>query len=164
MLHDSGVIRPKGAGRPDRLADLARRLESLLEAGGVDEAAVETPFSGRNPRSAIVLAEARGVILAVLGAQGLAVGFATVYRSMSLFVEAGIAKERRFHEGCVRYEPGVDVGHHDHLVCEGCGAIEEFEDPTIERIQQEIAVKRGFEVRYHRLELYGRCRRCGPAA
>ncbi|MEW6490694.1 MAG: Fur family transcriptional regulator [Thermodesulfobacteriota bacterium] len=88
------------------------------------------------------------------------IGHATVYRSMGLFVEAGIAKERRFHEGRVRYEPGVDVGHHDHLVCLSCGDIQEFEDPTIEQIQQDIAGSRGFQVTYHRLELYGLCARC----
>ncbi len=88
------------------------------------------------------------------------IGHATVYRCMGLFVEAGIAKERRFHEGRVRYEPGVDVGHHDHLVCLSCGGIQEFEDPTIERIQQDIAGSRGFHVRYHRLELYGLCALC----
>jgi Fur family ferric uptake transcriptional regulator len=88
------------------------------------------------------------------------IGHATVYRSMGLFVEAGIAKERRFHEGRVRYEPGVNVGHHDHLVCLHCGDIQEFEDPTIERIQRDIAGSRGFQVSYHRLELYGVCARC----
>lgn len=89
------------------------------------------------------------------------IGHATIYRSMRLFVEAGIAKERRFHEGRVRYEPSIGVGHHDHLICLQCGEIEEFEDPTIERIQGEIAHRRGFRVEYHRLELYGRCTRCG---
>lgn len=88
------------------------------------------------------------------------IGHATVYRSMGLFVEAGIAKERRFHEGRMRYEPGVGVGHHDHLVCLACGDIQEFEDPTIEQIQQDIAGSRGFQVTYHRLELYGLCARC----
>ncbi|NOY45407.1 MAG: transcriptional repressor [Deltaproteobacteria bacterium] len=84
----------------------------------------------------------------------------TVYRSMALFVNAGIAKERRFHGERVRYEPGIGVDHHDHLVCLDCGRIEEFEDPTIERLQQEIARSRGFVVRFHRLELYGLCGRC----
>ncbi|MDW7708950.1 MAG: Fur family transcriptional regulator [Deferrisomatales bacterium] len=88
------------------------------------------------------------------------IGHATVYRSMSLFVEAGIAKERRFHEGRVRYEAGMDVGHHDHLVCLACGGIQEFEDPTIEKLQQDIAGRRGFRVTYHRLELYGLCADC----
>ncbi len=88
------------------------------------------------------------------------IGHATVYRSMGLFVDAGIAKERRFHEGRVRYEPGVNVAHHDHLICLRCGDIQEFEDPTIEQIQQDIAGSRGFQVTYHRLELYGLCARC----
>jgi Fur family transcriptional regulator, ferric uptake regulator len=88
------------------------------------------------------------------------IGHATVYRCMSLFVEAGIAKEGRFHEGRARYEAGFDANHHDHLICVACGHIEEFEDPTIERIQEEIAGARGFTVRYHRLELYGLCPRC----
>lgn len=88
------------------------------------------------------------------------IGHTTVYRNMGLFVDAGLAKERRFHEGCVRYEPAVGVGHHDHLVCVACGAIQEFEDETIEAIQRDIAGKKGFLVRYHRLELYGLCPRC----
>lgn len=92
------------------------------------------------------------------------VGHATVYRSMNLFVDANIAKERRFHEGRVRYEPGLDAGHHDHLVCLRCGDIQEFEDLTIEKLQAEIAGSRGFQVEYHRLELYGLCPTCQRAA
>ena len=88
------------------------------------------------------------------------IGAATIYRCMGLFVEAGIAKEGRFNEGRVRYEPGVGANHHDHLICLRCGDIQEFEDPTIERIQEEIAGSRGFTVTYHRLELYGLCPAC----
>jgi len=84
----------------------------------------------------------------------------TIYRGMNLFVEAGIAKERRFNEGRTRYEPAINVGHHDHLVCLKCGGIFEFEDPTIEKLQGDIAGKRGFLVKYHRLELYGHCSKC----
>lgn len=91
------------------------------------------------------------------------IGAATIYRCMGLFVEAGIAKEGRFNDGRARYEPGVGATHHDHLVCVRCGAIQEFEDPTIERIQEEIAGSRGFTVTYHRLELYGLCPACREA-
>ena len=66
-LHDFGVIRPKGDDRSTRLADLATRTAQVIEEHSPDQAAVETPFTGRNPRSTIVLAEARGVILSVLG-------------------------------------------------------------------------------------------------
>lgn len=72
-LHDYGVIRPKGEGRPARLAALAARLTLVVEENEPDHAAVETPFIGRNPRSTFVLAEARGVILSVLGSLNIGV-------------------------------------------------------------------------------------------
>lgn len=72
-MHGAGVIRPRGSERASRLADLGRKLNSVIVDSQPDESAVETPFSGRNPRSAIVLAEARGVILSVLGTVGLSV-------------------------------------------------------------------------------------------
>lgn len=72
-LVDSGVIRTRGADRAERLADLLRRLAAVVEQSAPDAAAVETPFSGRNPRSALALAEARGVVLAVLGGAGIPV-------------------------------------------------------------------------------------------
>ena len=92
------------------------------------------------------------------------VGHATVYGTMNLLVAAGLASERRFHEGLARYEPDLGVDHHDHLVCTSCGSIEEFEDPTIERLQQQAAARREFQVHYHRLELYGLCHRCRSEA
>jgi len=72
-LHDSGVIRPRGADRAAKLGDLGKRLAEVIARSDPNDAAVETPFTGRNPRSAIVLAEARGVILSVLGAAGISV-------------------------------------------------------------------------------------------
>jgi len=70
-LAASGVIRPKGGNRALRLGDLASKLGCLVEEHQPREAAVETPFTGRNPKSAIALAEARGVILGVLGRHGI---------------------------------------------------------------------------------------------
>ncbi|MCK5377812.1 MAG: crossover junction endodeoxyribonuclease RuvC [Acidobacteria bacterium] len=72
-LHDFGVIRPKGNDRPARLADLAKRIAKVIEEYEPDHAAVETPFTGRNPRSTVVLAEARGVLLSVLGSAEIGV-------------------------------------------------------------------------------------------
>ena len=88
------------------------------------------------------------------------IGPATVYRCMNLFVQAGVAKERRFNEGKVRFEPGADVDHHDHLICTVCGEIQEFEDDRIEALQEGIAAARGFTVSFHRMELYGVCPGC----
>ena len=83
-------------------------------------------------------------------------GYATVYRTMRLLVEAGIAIQRRFGETESRFE--VAGEHHDHLICTKCGLILEFEDQEIERLQDEIAQRLGgFLVTRHRHELYGVC-------
>lgn len=72
-LNAAGVIRPKGPTRTARLGNLLLQLEELLGELRPQEAAVETPFSGKNPKSAIALAEARGLILGVLGRHGIEV-------------------------------------------------------------------------------------------
>ncbi len=86
------------------------------------------------------------------------IGFATVYRTMKLLADGGFAEAHRFAEGGeVRYEPAVEGGHHDHLICIQCGRIIEYEDEEIERRQAAIAERLGFEVASHRHEIYGRC-------
>ena len=88
------------------------------------------------------------------------VGFATVYRTLKLLVQAGIANELRFKEGVARYEQIHDQEHHDHLICISCGKIIEFENDQIEEIQVKMAREKGFQVLSHKLELYGRCGDC----
>lgn len=66
-LERCGVLRPKGAEHAARLADLDRRFSNLLADLDPDCAAVESAFSGRNPKSGLILAESRGVLLAALG-------------------------------------------------------------------------------------------------
>ena len=56
---------------PARLAELQREIDGLVETHRPDAAAVETPYYGMNPRSLIVLAQARGAILATLARHGL---------------------------------------------------------------------------------------------
>jgi Fur family ferric uptake transcriptional regulator len=88
------------------------------------------------------------------------VGYATVYRTLKLLTECGVANERRFGDGLTRYELADDATHHDHLICLECGEITEFEEPRIEELQDRIARKYGFELRSHKHELYGRCAKC----
>jgi Fur family ferric uptake transcriptional regulator len=87
-------------------------------------------------------------------------GYATVYRTLKLFAECGIAEERHFGDGQTRYECSGTGDHHDHLICTVCGKIVEFEDPRIEQLQDEVAELNGFTIKRHRLELYGRCQDC----
>lgn len=90
------------------------------------------------------------------------IGAATVYRTLRVFQESGIVAERHFEGGATRFEL-VGDDHHDHLICTSCGTIVEFEDDDIEREQQRIAARHGFELRSHRHELYGLCANCRKA-
>lgn len=85
------------------------------------------------------------------------VGYATVYRTMKMLSEGGIANELHFNDGIARYELADGDSHHDHLICQECGEITEFEEPLIEELQDRIAARYGFVVTHHKHELYGHC-------
>ena len=91
-------------------------------------------------------------------AQNPHIGYTTVYRTLKLLCEAGLAEEHQFDDGVTRYE--IEHEHHDHLVCLRCGRIIEFECEEIETAQSEIAKQHGFRLMRHRHELYGHCKSC----
>ncbi len=91
------------------------------------------------------------------------IGAATVYRTLKLLERLGYATEHDFGEGVRRYESNLSP-HHDHLVCRKCGGVSEFEEQGIETLQNEVARRHGFVPTAHRLDIYGYCRRCAPAA
>jgi Fur family ferric uptake transcriptional regulator len=99
-------------------------------------------------------------LLAVVRAKDARVGYATVYRTLKLLSDCGVANERRFGDGLTRYELADDQTHHDHLICLQCGEITEFEEPRIEELQEKVARKHGFRLRTHKHELYGSCPKC----
>ncbi len=88
------------------------------------------------------------------------VGYATVYRTLKLLTESGVAQEHHFGDGHTRYELADSEAHHDHLICVECGSITEFEEPAVEQLQDRIASRHGFEIRAHKHELYGVCADC----
>jgi Fur family ferric uptake transcriptional regulator len=84
------------------------------------------------------------------------VGYATVYRTLRLLVDSGLANPRQFDEGQTRYEPAG--AHHDHLICVKCSLILEFENDEIEELQEKMARSLGgFQVLRHKHELYCLC-------
>ena len=87
------------------------------------------------------------------------IGRTTVYRTLKLLQEAGLARELVL-DGENRYEPAHDREHHDHLICQGCSVILEFTSPEIERLQEQVAAAHGFQVEGHRHQIYGYCREC----
>jgi len=82
------------------------------------------------------------------------ISIATVYRTVKLFEESGILERREFGDGKSRYED-AEREHHDHLIDMQTGQVIEFVDKEIEELQERIAAKLGYELRGHRLELYG---------
>ena len=82
------------------------------------------------------------------------ISIATVYRTVKLFEEAGILERHEFGDGRARYED-AERDHHDHLIDMSTGEVIEFVDPEIEELQERIAAKLGYDLRGHRLELYG---------
>ncbi len=87
-------------------------------------------------------------------AQDPNISLATVYRTVKLFEEAGILDRLEFGDGRARYED-AERDHHDHLIDLSSGEVIEFVDSEIEALQEKIAAKLGYELRGHRLELYG---------
>jgi len=81
------------------------------------------------------------------------IGLATVYRVLTQFVTAGLVKRHNFESGHSVFE--MDEGeHHDHMVCVETGDVVEFINDDIERLQDEIAKKHGYELIDHSLVLY----------
>jgi len=90
------------------------------------------------------------------------IGQATVFRTLKLLSEAGLARDACQDEGPRRYEHAFRHSHHDHLLCVGCGKIIEFCDPAIEKAQNRIFGSYGFKAVGHVMELKGLCADCSP--
>jgi Fur family ferric uptake transcriptional regulator len=84
-------------------------------------------------------------------------GLATIYRTLNLLCKIGIGQQRHFDDNRTIYDNVLHKKHHDHLICNKCEKIIEFESPAIERLQEEMAARHGFTLSNHRLELYGHC-------
>ena len=91
--------------------------------------------------------------------EGEEVGLATVYRVLTQFEAAGLVTRHHFEGGQAVFELNRE-GHHDHLVCVGCGRVEEFVDEIIEAQQAKIAEDKGYKITDHSLILYGKCKEC----
>ncbi len=82
------------------------------------------------------------------------ISLATAYRTVKLFEESGILDRLEFGDGRARYED-AERDHHDHLIDLASGEVIEFADPDIEALQERIALRLGYQLKGHRLELYG---------
>jgi Fur family ferric uptake transcriptional regulator len=92
------------------------------------------------------------------------VGQTTVYRTLKLLTEAGLAREVRFGDGRTYYEHNYKHEHHDHMICTDCGKIIEFFSAELEAIQDAMAAKYRFQPTQHSLRILGICVECRRAA
>ncbi|MEJ7622946.1 MAG: transcriptional repressor [Pyrinomonadaceae bacterium] len=88
------------------------------------------------------------------------IGLTTVYRTLKLLTEAGLAREVRFGDNKTYYEHHYNHDHHDHMICTECGKVIEFFSPDIERLQDQMATSFGFKPTHHSLRLWGLCSGC----
>ena len=88
------------------------------------------------------------------------VGQTTVYRTLRLLTDAGLAREVRFGDGRAHYEHNYKHQHHDHMICSECGKIIEFYSPELEAIQDAMAAKHRFALTSHLLRMIGICADC----
>ncbi len=136
------------------------------------ESLLEEYLRGKGQKMTAPRRTVLGVFLGIEGhvtAEGLldavrkvdpSIGQATIFRTVKLFEEAGLARAACSDDGARRFEHAYKHEHHDHLICSECGKIVEFSDEAIERAQGAIYRKYGFEARDHRLELRGVCPSC----
>jgi Fur family ferric uptake transcriptional regulator len=88
------------------------------------------------------------------------IGHTTVFRTLKILCECGIAEEVILDKKVTRFEPLMDNAHHDHLVCTKCGKFIEAVDPEIERLQERLCQRFRFTPRSHRLQIMGICKDC----
>ncbi len=83
---------------------------------------------------------------------------ATVYRTLPLLTESGLVHEMDFGKDCKVYDPNyADHPNHNHIICQDCEKIVEFDSEKIEQLEGEISHRLGFSVKTHRLQITGSC-------
>lgn len=89
------------------------------------------------------------------------IGKATIYRTLDLLVKSNLVVEHDFGEGFKRYEHRLSSrSANQHLICQHCGAVEEFEMPEFPAVEARVAREFGFRPQRHRVEIHGLCRSC----
>lgn len=88
------------------------------------------------------------------------ISLSTVYRTLALLKSAGLVQDHRFDEEHAHFEPVVDKAGHQHIICQGCGDVVEFEldlDPAQRAVVENAT---GFHFISERIEVMGVCERC----
>jgi len=87
-------------------------------------------------------------------------GRATVFRTMRLLTEAGVACRVLLDDGSLHYRLSERAQHHHHLVCTGCGKVQDLDECSVSDLVRELSRTSGYEIEGHWLEFYGQCAVC----
>lgn len=83
---------------------------------------------------------------------------ATVYNNLKVFIEAGLVRELTYGDDSSRFDS--DMSEHYHAICDNCGRIVDFDAPPRHDVEWQAAEQTGFQIKGHRLEVYGLCPDC----
>lgn len=97
-----------------------------------------------------------------VGTAGLRVSRATVYRTLTKLVDAGLLR-RIDMSGRTVYEHDYGYPQHEHLVCERCGKMIEFQSSALEGMLRDVCSQRQFQPSGHTLVVRGVCADCNRA-
>ena len=92
--------------------------------------------------------------------RGEQIGKATVYRSLALLVELGLATEHDFDEGFRRYQMQIGAAQYDHMICTSCGNVTQFRHPELNQALEEVARDARFAAITRQIKMFGTCREC----
>lgn len=90
--------------------------------------------------------------------KGYSISRATIYNTLDLLVESGLAVKHQFKDKVALYEQALTYKHHDHHVCNQCRKIREFSDPKINEIKESMGKTFQSSITSHSLVLYGDCK------
>lgn len=101
-------------------------------------------------------------IINIVKQKDSSLGVATVYRTLRMMTSAGLLVERYFDDSARAQFEFVDSAgeHHDHIICQVCKKIVEFYNQELENLQLQIANELKFDLKNHRMELFGVCSEC----
>ena len=111
-----------------------------------------------------VLARGDGFTAEDLVSEVAELGRATVYRTVRLLLEEGLLCKLSLQDGAPRYALSRRLGHHHHLVCVRCGAIQAFRQSVIEQMLANLEATETGTIMGHRIEVYVLCRSCQAQA
>lgn len=88
------------------------------------------------------------------------IGITTVYRTLKLLSECGLASEVPFPDGITRFEHQYNRRIHHHMICTRCGSSVEFFSPAVDELEHDIGRKHNYQTTGHTFQIYGICEEC----